>query len=188
MLWAMPNQEIQRSVRPATPEELFARLEALGIETETHHHEPLFTVDESKRLRGLIPGGHCKSLFLKAKKGGLWLVVTLEDRKVDLNALARRLGAGRLSFGRPELLMEVLGVSPGAVTPFALINDASMKVKVALDAEMMALDLVNYHPLTNEATTTVKPKDLLKFIAACGHEPVVVDFDLMKAGVHPQPP
>ncbi len=181
MLWAMPDPEIQRSVRPATPEELFARLEALGIETQTHHHEPLFTVDESKRLRGLIPGGHCKSLFLKAKKGGLWLVVTLEDRKLDLKALARRLGAGALSFGKPALLMEVLGVPPGAVTPFALINDASLRVKVVLDKEMMALDLVNYHPLTNEATTTIRPEDLLAFIAACGHEPVIIDFGLIMA-------
>ncbi len=186
MLWAMPDPEIQRSVRPATPEELFARLEALGIETETHHHEPLFTVDESKRLRGLIPGGHCKSLFLKAKKKrGLWLVVTLEDRKLDLKALARRLGAGALSFGKPALLMEVSGVPPGAVTPFALINDASLRVKVVLDKEMMALDLVNYHPLTNEATTTIRPEDLLAFIAACGHEPVIIDFALITPAARP---
>lgn len=185
MLRAMRARESARGARPATPEELFARLEALAIETETHHHEPLFTVDESKSLRGLIPGGHCKSLFLKAKKGGLWLVVTLEDRSLDLKALARRLGAARLSFGRPELLMEVLGVPPGAVTPFALINDASLRVEVALDAEMMALDLVNYHPLTNEATTTIKPKDLLRFIAACGHEPVIIDFGPVAAAARP---
>jgi Ala-tRNA(Pro) deacylase len=160
----------------AMTEALFRRLAELGIETETRRHEPLFTVDQSRALRGAIPGGHCKCLFLTNKKRALWLVVALEDRGIDLKALARRLGCGRFSFAKPDLLMEALGVNPGAVTPFALINDTGGRVKVVLDREMMALDLLNYHPLTNEATTSIATKDLLRFMAATGHEPEIVDL------------
>ncbi len=154
---------------PATQDELFERLEALGIETRTHRHAPVFTVEESRRLRGDLAGGHCKSLFFKDKKGALWLVVTLEERGLDLKTLHRRIGAARLSFAKPELLWEVLGVRPGAVTPFALINDAEGRVNVVLDADMLEHDPLNYHPLENDATTAISPRDLKTFIAACGH-------------------
>ena len=160
----------------ATQADLFARLDALGIETKTHRHPPLHTVEESRRLRGDLPGGHCKSLFLKDKKGQLWLVVTLEDRALELKTLHRHIGAARLSFGQPELLWEALGVKPGAVTPFALINDPERRVKLVLDAEMLERDPLNYHPLENDATTAIAPHDLHRFIAACGHEPQVIDF------------
>ena len=165
----------------ATPENLMARLEALGIETETHGHPPLFTVEDSKALRGELPGGHCKSLFLKDKKGALFLVVTLEDRAVDLKWLRGRLGVKTLSFGRPELLMEVLGVIPGAVTPFAVINDTEGRVAVHLDRAMLEHAPLNYHPLTNEATTAIAPLDLVAFLEACGHPPRVIDFDAPEA-------
>ena len=161
----------------ATPEDLMARLDELGIATETHRHPPLFTVEESKALRGALPGGHCKSLFLKDKKGALFLVVTLEDRAVDLKWLRGRLGAKTLSFGRPELLMELLGVIPGAVTPFAVINDTQGRVTVYLDHAMLECSPLNYHPLTNEATTAISPGDLTTFLEACGHAPRVIDFD-----------
>ena len=161
---------------PATPEDLFARLAALGIETATHRHPPLFTVEESKALRGELPGGHCKSLFLKAKDDSLWLVVAPEDAPVDLKRLAKTLGVGTLSFGRPELLWELLGVTPGSVTPFALINDRDRRVNVLLDAAMMRETLLNYHPLTNEATTAIAAADLLRFIAACGHAPRILEL------------
>ena len=164
---------------PATPADLFARLEALGIRSETHHHPPLFTVEESKDLRGALPGAHCKSLFLKDKKGAMWLVVVLEDRRLDMKALAGLIGAARLSFARPERLGANLGVAPGAVTPFALINHrgrADHGVRVILDAEMMRATLVNYHPLVNTATTAITPADLLRFIADCGHRPKIVDL------------
>jgi len=164
-----------------TAEELLARLRELGIEAATHWHPPVRTVEESRLLRGDLPGGHCKNLFLKDKKGVLWLVVCLEDRRVDMNLLARRLGAARLSFGRPPLLLEVLGVEPGAVSPFALINDARRRVRVVLDAAMMRLPLLNYHPITNTATTAVTPDDLRRFIAACGHEPVEIAFEDLEA-------
>jgi Ala-tRNA(Pro) deacylase len=125
-------------------------------------------------LRGALPGGHCKSLFLKDRKGGLWLVVVLEERRLDLNGLAARLDAPRFSFGSPELMQEVLGVTPGSVTPFALINDREHRVAVVLDKEMLQHDPLNYHPLVNTATTAVAPADLLRFIAACGHQPRVL--------------
>jgi Ala-tRNA(Pro) deacylase len=155
----------------ATPDELYQRLDALGIRHVTHRHPPLHTVAQSVMLRGTLPGGHCKSLFLKDRKGGLWLVVVLEERRVDLNALSARLGAPRFSFASPELMQEVLGVTPGSVTPFALINDGQQRVTVVLDADMLQHDPLNYHPLVNTATTAVAPADLLRFIAACGHQP-----------------
>ncbi len=162
--------------RPATPENLFARLDALGIRHVTHEHPPLFTVQQSKELRGDLPGAHCKNLFLRDKKGRMWLVVTFEDRPVDLKTLGARVGGVRLSFGSAERLMRTLGITPGAVTPFALINDREHLVTVILDREMMQADLLNYHPLSNAMTTTIAPTDLLAFIRDCGHEPVLMDL------------
>ena len=160
-----------------TPGDLFARLDALGIETTTHEHPPLFTVEESKALRGDLPGGHCKSLFLRDKKRNFWLAVMLEDRAIDMKSLRPLIGAsGSLSFGAPELLEELLGVKPGSVTPFALINDTGQRLSVVLDQEMMNLDPLNYHPLTNTATTAIAPTDLVRFIEACGHTPQILDL------------
>ncbi len=163
----------------ATREQLLARLDNLGIATTTHDHPPVFTVEEAKRHCGHLPGGHCKSLFLKDKKKRLWLVVTLDHRRVDLKALAKAIGAARLSFGQPELLNAMLGVAPGSVTPFALINDREIRVSVVLDRAMMDMALLNYHPLNNDATTTLSPEGLLAFIAWCGHRPRYVDFDAL---------
>ncbi len=161
---------------PATPDELFARLDALGIRHVTHRHPPLHTVAESVVLRGSLPGGHCKSLLLRDRKGGLWLVIVLEDRRLDLKALAELLGAPRFSFASPELLWEALGVTPGSVTPFALMNDREHRVRVVLDAEMLRRDPLNYHPLVNTATTAIAAADLGRFIAACGHEARVLEL------------
>ena len=162
---------------PLTPDQLFARLDVLGIAHRTYSHPPVFTVAEAAALRGTLPGGHCKSLFLKDKKGGLWLAVVLEERQVDLKRLADALGAPRFSFGNPELLYEVLGVRPGSVTPFAVANDTGCRVAVLLDKLMLGHDPLNYHPLENDRTTAVAPADLLRFIEACGHRPRIVDFD-----------
>jgi Ala-tRNA(Pro) deacylase len=161
---------------PKTPEQLFAHFAELGIETKTYSHPPLFTVEESRRLRGDLPGGHCKSLFFKDKKERYWLVVTLEDRPVDIKALEGRIGSARLSFARPERLVEVLGVKPGSVTPFALINDVERQVTVVLDQAMLAQDPLNYHPLHNAATTAIASNDLIRFVESCGHAPRVVDL------------
>ncbi len=161
---------------PATRADLFARLAELGIETETHEHPPVFTVEEARAHCAHLPGGHCKSLFLKDKKGAMWLVVTLDDRVLDLKKLSRAIGSARLSFGRPERLLEVLGVTPGSVTPFALINDPEHRVTVILDSRMMEIDPLNFHPLTNDATTAIRPDDLRRFIRACGHEAREIDL------------
>jgi Ala-tRNA(Pro) deacylase len=160
---------------PATPAELFAFLDRLGISHRTVTHAPLFTVEQSQALRGMIPGGHTKNLFLKDKKEALFLVVAAEDAVIDLKGLHRLLGAsGRFSFGAADLLREVLGVEPGAVTPFGAINDMSGRVTVVLDAAMMAHETLNYHPLDNSMTTSIGRDDLVKFLEATGHTPRIV--------------
>ncbi len=162
----------------ATPIELFARLDALGIHHRTVEHPPLFTVEDSKALRGSLPGAHCKSLFLKDKKGALWLVVCLEDRRLDMKGLSDAIGSARLSFGKPDLMERVLGVTPGSVTPFALINRTAGDVRVVLDVAMLRdYETLNYHPLVNTQTTAIASSDLLPFVAGCGHEPVLLDLD-----------
>jgi Ala-tRNA(Pro) deacylase len=160
-----------------TPEDLFAHFNALGIAHHTYTHPPVFTVAEAAALRGSLPGGHCKSLFLKDKKGRFWLAVMLEERRVDLRKLAPRLGAPRFSFGSPADLQRLLGVEPGSVTPFALVNDAEHNVTPVLDAEMLRQDPLNYHPLRNDRTTAISSADLLRLIAASGHMPRIVDLD-----------
>ncbi len=157
-------------------ERLFAMLDALGIETTTHGHAPVFTVEENRAARGALPGAHCKSLYLRDKKGAEWLVVALEERALDMKALAGVIGAARLSFGSARRLGERLGVAPGAVSPLALINDDANQVRVVLDAEVMAADLANFHPLTNDATTAITPAGLARFIAECGHDARVIDL------------
>ena len=159
---------------PATRQDLLARLAELGIATTTLDHEAVFTVAESSKLERELPGGHTKNLFLKDKKGALFLVVALGHAQLDLKTLPKRLGCDRLSFGRPELLMQALGVPPGSVTPFALVNDKARRVTVVLDLDMMRHDRLNYHPLENTATTNIARADLLAFIADCGHEPRIV--------------
>jgi Ala-tRNA(Pro) deacylase len=168
------------SHHPATPEELLAYLGSLGIAVTTHAHAPVFTVEEAKQMRGRLPGAHCKSLYLRDKKGAEFLLVCLEDRRLDMKALAALLDVGRLSFGSPERMRARLGVEPGSVTPFAAINDRaadpSARIRVVLDAEMMQAPLVNYHPLVNSRTTAIAPADLLRFFAATGHAPLTVDL------------
>ncbi|MBV9860571.1 MAG: prolyl-tRNA synthetase associated domain-containing protein [Alphaproteobacteria bacterium] len=161
---------------PLTPDQLFARLDALGIPHRTHAHPPVFTVEEARALRGRLPGGHCKCLFLKDRRDGLWLVAALEAQPIDLKWLSAAMSAPRFSFGSPDLLYHVLGVRPGSVTPFALVNDAEHRVAVVLDRAMLAQDPLNYHPLENDRTTAIAPADLLRFIAACGHTPRLIDF------------
>lgn len=161
----------------ATADDLIALLERLAILTTTHRHPPVFTVEQAGALRGDLPGRHAKNLFLKDKKGALFLVVADEHRAVELKDLRRRLGAATLSFAKPDLLRQVLGVDPGSVTPFALINDVERRVFVVLDSGLMRCDPLNFHPLRNDATTAIAPADLLTFIHACGHRPQVIDLD-----------
>ena len=159
-----------------TRDDLLARLGDLGIATETFDHAPVFTVEEARIHCGHLPGGHCKSLFLKDKKGQLWLIVTLDSQAIDLKSLSMALGAARFSFAKPDQLHETLGVTPGSVTPFALINDVDLRVSVVLDAAMMAMDRLNYHPLTNDATTAITPRGLHDLIISFGHSPRIFNF------------
>lgn len=159
---------------PWTPEQLFARLDALGIRHPTTRHAPAFTVEQGNAVWGDIPGVHCKNLFLKDAKGQLWLVVAPAGQRIDLKKLPDRIGSARLSFGSAELLEEVLGIPPGSVTPFALVNDPVHRVTLILDAAMMEQPLLNYHPLTNEATTSIANADFLKFLKDCGHKLQIV--------------
>ncbi len=159
---------------PASRSDLFALFDRLGITTVTKEHPPVFTVEEAKRVHDDIPGGHCKNLFCKDEKGALWLIVALEDAVINLKAAPARIGSKRLTFGKPDLLMEILGVEPGSVTPFGLINDKDAKTNVILDERMMREKKLNYHPLANTATTTIAAPDLVTFIRACGHAPRIV--------------
>lgn len=161
---------------PETPDALFRRLDDLGIAHHTVTHPAVFTVAESQALRGTLPGGHSKNLFLRDKKGRMWLVVALEDRAIDLKALRRVLGAGPLSFGSAERLLATLGIEPGSVTPFSLVNDAERLVTPVLDAGLMAHDPLHFHPLINTMTTAIAPGDLLRFMRALGYEPTILDL------------
>lgn len=162
---------------PMAPAELFRRLDELQIEHRTVDHPPLFTVEDSKQLRGVLPGAHIKNLFLRNKKGRMWLLTCLEDRQIDLKMFAQSVGAGRFSFCSPQRLMHHLGVSPGAVTPLAPINDRLLKVTVLLDSALRNCDPLNVHPLHNAQTTALSFDDLLVFLAACDHQPEFVDLD-----------
>jgi Ala-tRNA(Pro) deacylase len=160
---------------PAGSDELFAALDRLGIAHPTVTHPPLFTVEQSRSLRGTIAGGHTKNLFLKDKKDALFLVTALEDAEIELKSLHRRLGAsGRFSFGSADLMMETLGVIPGAVTPFGALNDAAGRVTVVLDTALMQHAIINAHPLVNTMTTSIARGDLLKFLETTGHPPRIV--------------
>jgi Ala-tRNA(Pro) deacylase len=157
---------------PASPNDLFAFLDTLGIAHKTVTHPPLFTVEESQALRGAIPGGHTKNLFVKDKKSQLFLLVAPEEAAIELKSLHRLLSAtGRFSFASAELMRELLGVEPGSVTPFGLINDKESRVTVVLDRDMMKNDILNYHPLANTMTTSIASTDLVKFLRATGHDP-----------------
>ena len=153
---------------------LFARLEELGIATTTVEHAPMFTVEQSGVLRMSLPGAHTKNLFLTDQDGRMVLVVAKDDTRVDLRSLAKRLGHGRFSFGKAQLLEAVLGVPPGSVTPFALINASAAQVIVVVDSALMDFAEVNCHPLVNSATTRLATEDLIRFIKACGHEPLII--------------
>ena len=159
---------------PCTRQQLFSTLADLGIETKTIDHPAVFTVAESDKVEIPLLGAHTKNLFLKDDKGALFLVIANAATRVDLKGLSKKLGAGRFSFGKPELLMEMLGVTPGSVTAFAVINDTDNRVTIVVDEALMSDTSINCHPLENTATTNIARDDLLRFIRATGHEPRVV--------------
>jgi Ala-tRNA(Pro) deacylase len=158
-----------------TSDDLFAYLDDLGIAHTTVEHEAVFTVAESQKVRERLTGGETKNLFLKDKKGNYFLVTALQDTEVDLKSIHTRIdGRGRVSFGNAERLMEFLGVVPGSVTAFGVINDTQGNVRVVLDEELMKHDTINCHPLRNDATTSIARDDLLRFLESTGHPPLIV--------------
>lgn len=161
---------------PATRAELFAFFDAQGIAHKTFEHPPVFRVGEGLEIKAAMPGGHTKNLFLKDAKGQLWLVSALGETAIDLKALPAAIGSARLSFGSAERLLENLGVTPGSVTAFALVNDPDHKVRFVVDKSLLAHETINFHPLANDATTAVSREGFLAFLRALGREPIVVDF------------
>lgn len=162
---------------PVTRDALLDWLETSGVDTVTTEHPPLFTVEESQKLRGALTGGHTKNLFLKDKKSRYFLLTAQEDTEINLKSVHRLLGgSGRVSFGKPDALEAILGVTPGSVTAFGLINDREGRITFAIDQRLLEHDMLNCHPLTNEATTTIARDDLLAFARKTGHEPLVVDL------------
>src|SRR5579864_5465207 len=164
-----------KPLMPAAPEDLFAYLDTLGIAHKTVSHPAVFTVEEAREWRGAVAGGHTKNLFLRDKKGAAFLVVALENAAIELKSLHRLLGAsGRFSFGSAELMRELLGVEPGSVTPFAVINDSERRVTVILDAALTTHEVLNFHPLVNTGTTTISREGLIAFLESTGHKPRIV--------------
>lgn len=157
---------------PATRADLFALFDRLGIEHSTIEHPPIFTVEEGRPWHDKIPGLHCKSLFIKDRKGRIWLVVMPADKRADLGALEKALGAPRFSLARPDVLQDVLALTPGSVTPFGLLNDTRRRATVILDEDMLKSEWVNFHPLHNTASTTVRSADLVRFVRALGYQPI----------------
>lgn len=155
---------------------LLAWMADKGVAQHTLDHPPVFRVEEGHAIKAALPGAHTKNLFLKDKKGRLWLVSARQDTVIDLKALPARIGADRLSFGRPELLWRTLGVTPGSVTALGLINDAGREVAFVLDRRLAEAEIVNFHPMTNTATTALSREAFARFLALIGREPLVVDF------------
>ena len=180
----IPTTEIPRLLSdgrvPMAGIEFLAFLDEIGITHTTHRHEPLFTVEQSKAARDGMSGGFTKNLFLRNKKGSMWLVTCTEDRRLDLKGLAEVLGAGRLSFGSAQRLMTHLGVIPGAVTPFAVVNDHQGVVQMVLDRALLDLEPIHLHPLDNSMTTAVKSSDLLRFLDCTSHPPTLLDLDVLE--------
>ncbi len=166
---------------PASRQDLLDLLSKLDIQSTTVDHEAVFTVEESAKIKQDIPGGHTKNLFLKDKKGCFFLIVAEGSARIKLNSVHGLIGAsGRVSFGKPEALMKLLGVKPGSVTAFAPINDTENQVKVVIDEPLLRYDHINCHPLTNEATTTISREDLLRFLDHINHAPQIIQLSHME--------
>ncbi|TRL37009.1 prolyl-tRNA synthetase associated domain-containing protein [Rhizobium straminoryzae] len=160
---------------PKTAQDLFRFLDDLGISHSTKSHPPVFTVSESESLRDEIPGGHTKNLFVKDKKDRFFVLTVEERASVDLKSVHKVIGASsRVSFGSPEKMLDYLGVIPGSVTVFGALNDTGNNVTFVLDEDLMSHEIINGHPLSNDATTSIGRNDLIRFLKATGHEPLVL--------------
>lgn len=168
---------------PANRDDLYRLFAELDVPYRTLEHPPVFRVGEGAEIKAQLPGAHTKNLFLKDARGQAWLISALAEASIDLKTLHREIGSARLSFGSEALLMETLGVRPGSVTVFALINDGAHRVKLVLDAGLFAHEVVNFHPLSNDATTAIASDDLLKVVRELGHEPRIIDFAALARGL-----
>lgn len=174
---AQENQGLQQEEPlPTSADKLFEILKNLGISYELHHHAPIFTVEEGEHLKVSIPGIHCRNLFVRDKKEEMFLVVAANETRIDMKKLSNVLGCGRLSFGSPDRLWRHLGIRPGSVCPFCIINDTDKKVRIMLDKQMMQAQRMNVHPLDNAMTVGLSPADLIRFIEHVGHKPEIVDL------------
>jgi Ala-tRNA(Pro) deacylase len=162
-----------------TRPDLIAYFDAHGIDHATTDHAAVFRVGEGEGIKDAIPGAHTKNLFLKDARGRLWLISARDDTAIDLKRLHTVIGSARLSFGSAGLMQETLGVTPGSVTAFALINDRDRRVSFVLDRALAQAQQVNFHPLTNTATTTVSQAGFRRFLETLGVAPLVVDFAAM---------
>ena len=159
---------------------LLAWMAEHGVDQTTHDHPPVFTVDEGHEIKAAMPGAHTKNLFLKDKKGRLWLISARQDTVIDLKAAPRTIGSDRVSFGNETLMYETLGVRPGSVTALGLVNDVERRVTFVIDKRLWEADIVNFHPLTNTATTALDQDSFRRVLALLNREPLVVDFDALK--------
>jgi len=155
---------------------LYALLDELGIAHHTEEHRAVFTVEDGADVKARLPGGHSKNLFLKDKAGDYVLVSALGSTLIKLNQLHKRIGTKRLSFGKPDALLDLLGVVPGSVTVFSVMNDTDAKVRLILDKALFGFESVWFHPMRNTASTRVAPQDLIEFAKAAGHAPTLIDF------------
>jgi Ala-tRNA(Pro) deacylase len=167
---------------PTSPDALLEKLTALGIAHKTHAHAPIFTVEEGAEIKASLPGGHTKNLFFKDKSGALFLLCAIGDTQIKVNRLHRALGCKRLSFGKAELMFEKLGVTPGSVTLFSVMNDRENEVTLVLDKTLLDHEIVNFHPMLNTATTAISSRDMLRFCQAVNHSPVILDIAALNAG------
>ena len=155
---------------------LYALLDELRIERRTEEHRAVFTVAEGADVKARLPGGHTKNLFLKDKSGAFILISALGSTEIRLNQLHKRIGTKRLSFGKPEALLDLLGVVPGSVTVFSILHDKTAQVRLILDKALFAHDAVWFHPMRNTASTRIAPQDIVRFAEATGHTPTLIDF------------
>lgn len=161
---------------PASPADLFSYLDALAITHTSVEHSATFTVEEGRHLKAAMPGGHTKNLFMKDKDGAIVLISAWADSTLKLNQLHKLIGTRRLSFASAELMQDVLGITPGSVTAFALMNDTGGQVRFIMDEALMEFETLNFHPLTNTATTAISQPDFRRFITATGHDLTQVNF------------
>ena len=144
--------------------DLIELLKRKGLDFQIHNHEPLYTVEDSEKFRGKIKGSHTKNLFLKNKKNSFFLFSCDENATVDLKLFSKSIDAKNLSFANESYLDKYLGIKPGSVSPFALLNDKNKEVNFYLDQKLYESEIINFHPLINTTTISIKMSDFINFI------------------------